>query len=59
MNSEHKSEEKIGEFLNILKQRIGDVRVDSIFRGTVGLIVGSSSDAQRHKKDHTKFELTD
>lgn len=36
------------------------MKVDNIFRGTVGLIVGSNSDAQRHKKDQTaKLDTTD
>ena len=43
MNQENRSEEKIEHFLGLLKEKLKDVKVESSFRGTLGLVVGAET----------------
>lgn len=53
MNPENRSDEKIDTFLSLLKDKLKDVKVESSFRGTLGLVVGANTFNKLKEKKKT------
>lgn len=43
MNTENRSDEAVENFIRIIKEKLKDVKVETNFRGTLGLVIGANT----------------